>query len=107
MRGLEFTDAIAAMWPGTADQGRVEDSFSMGYQALRALRVRPYVREIGPKQSGDIRSSDDIAPGECAHGSVVEAIGKHFSGNPGGKPYEPGNLIRALEDGLPIWQENA
>ncbi len=103
--GLAFADAIARMTPPAADQGRVEDSFSMGYQALRIARVRPYEREIGPKQHGDIRGGVDVAPGECAHGSVVEAIGKHFAGNPGSKPYEPRNLLRALEEGLPVWKE--
>ena len=101
--GLEFTDAIAGMRPAPADQGTVEDPFSAGYQALRLLRVRPYAREIGPKQSGDIRREVDLVPGECAHSSVAEAIGKRFADNPGSKPYEPRNLILALEDGLPIF----
>ena len=104
--GLEFADAIAEMRPGAADQCRLEDSFSAGYQALRLVRVRPYEREIGPKQTGDIRRSEEFVPGECAHVSAVEAIGKRFAGHPGGQRYEPRNLIRALEDGLPVWREN-
>ena len=101
--GLEFTDAVAGMTPPAADQGRVEDPFSAGYQVLRLLRVRPYPREIGPRQTGDIRRKVDLVPGECAHGSSVEAIGKRFAGNPKSKPYEPRNLIGALENGLPVW----
>ena len=103
--GLEFTDAIAGLKCGTADECRLEDSFSAGYQALRLLRVRPYQREIGPKQCGDIRPCGDIVPGESAHPSAVAAIGRRFAGNPGNAPYEPKNLITALDDGLPIWRE--
>ena len=101
--GLEFAGAIAGISPPAADQGRLEDPFSAGYQALRLLRVRPYAREIGPKQSGDIRRGVDLVPGECAHSSVAEAIGKRFAGNPGSNLYEPQNLILALEDGLPVF----
>ena len=103
--GLEFTDSIAGPECGTADEGRLEDSFSASYQALRLLRVRPYEREIGPKQCGDIRSGGDIVPGESAHPSAVEAIGKRFASNTGSAAYEPKNLIGALEGGLPTWQE--
>ena len=105
--GLEFTDAISGMEIRRADQSRVENSYSAGYQVLRALRVRPYEREIGPKQHGDIRRELDVVPGECAHESVVEAIGRRFAGNPGSHAYEPRNLIDALEDGLGVWQESA
>ncbi len=101
--GLGFTRPIAGMTPPPAHQCRLEDSFSPGYQALRALRVRPYEREIGASQHGDIRHSGEFVPGECAHASAVEAIGKRFAGNPGSLPYRPRNLIRALEDGLPVW----
>ena len=103
--GLEFTDAVAGLECGTADECRLEDSFSAGYQALRLVRVRPYEREIGAKQCGDIRPGGDIVPGESAHPSAVEAIGKRFAGNTGNAAYEPRNLISALEDGLPVWQE--
>ena len=103
--GLEFSDAIAGIECGSADECRLEDSFSAGYQALRLLRVRPYQREIGPKQCGDIRSEGDIVPGESAHPSAVAAIGERFGGNPGNATYEPKNLISALEDKLPIWPD--
>ncbi|MYF59916.1 MAG: DUF2235 domain-containing protein, partial [Gammaproteobacteria bacterium] len=103
--GLQFTDSIAGMQCEAADRCRLEDSFSWSYQALRALRVRPYQREIGPKQGGDIRPAGTIVPGESAHPSAVEAIGKHFARNPGNAHYEPKNLISALDDGLPVWQE--
>lgn len=102
--GLEFTKAIAGMEPAPVEQCSLEDSFSAGYQALRLAGVRPYVREIGPGQTGAIRRSSDIVPGESAHPSAVEAIGKPFAGNPASKPYQPANLMRALEDGLPVWQ---
>ena len=88
-----------------ADRCRLEDSFSASYQSLRLLGVRPYSREIGPKQCDDIRPDGAIVPGESAHPSTVEAIGKRFARNPGNAPYEPKNLISALDDGLPIWQE--
>ena len=102
-RGLAFDRRIAGMTPAPAHQCRLEDSFSAGYKALRVFGVRPYEREIGPGQHGDIRRRDDFAPGECVHPSVVEAIGKRFAGNPGHSPYEPRNLVRALADGLPVW----
>ena len=102
--GLEFTDAIAAMKPAPADECRLEDSFSAGYQALRLARVPPYSREIGPRQHGDIRAGEDVVSGESVHSSAADAIGKPFAGNPGGQPYQPANLMRALEDGLPVWQ---
>jgi len=102
---LEFTDSIAGLECGTADEGRLEDSFSASYHALRLLRVRPYEREIGPKQCGDIRSGRDIVRGESAHPSAVKAIGKDFASNTGSTAYEPKNLIGALEGGLPTWQE--
>ena len=103
--GLDFTDAIAGLECTTADECRLEDSFSASYQALRLLRVRPYEREIGPKQCGDIRLGEDAVAGESAHPSAVEAIGKHFAGNPGNPPYKPCNLIAALDAGLPVWRE--
>ena len=103
--GDEFTDVIAGLDCGTADECRLEDSFSASYQALRLLRVRPYRREIGPKQCGDIRPCGAMVPGESTHPSAVNAIGKPFAGNPGNAPYEPKNLITALDDGLPIWRE--
>lgn len=102
--GLEFTKAIAGMEPAPVEQCRLEDSFSAGYQALRLAGVRPYVREIGPGQTGAIRRSSDIVPGESAHPSAVEAIGKPFAGNPASKPYQPRNLVDALDAGLPVWQ---
>ena len=92
------------MEPAPAQQCRLEDSFSAAYQTLRLAGVRPYAREIGPGQTGVIRRSSDIVPGESAHPSAVEAIGEPFAGNPASKPYQPGNLIRALESGLPVWQ---
>ena len=103
--GLQFTDSIAGMQCEAADRCRLEDSFSWSYQALRALRVRPYRREIGSKQCGDIRPEGAIVPGESAHPSAVEAIGKRFARNPRNAPYEPKNLMSALDDGLPVWQE--
>ena len=101
-QGLAFRSAIADMAPAPAQQCRLEDSFSAGYKALRAVRVRPYEREIGLKQHGDIRRSGEFASGECAHPSVVQAIGKRFAGHAGPAPYAPRNLIRALENGLPV-----
>ena len=102
--GLNFTGSIAAMQCEPAQSCKLEDSFSASYQALRLLRVRPYEREIGPKQCGDIRPDGTIVPGESAHPSAVAAIGKPFARNSGTAPYEPKNLINALEAGLPVWQ---
>ncbi len=101
--GLEFTQQIAALRPKPAQNGWLENSFSVKYQALRILRVSPYTREIGPKQHGDIRDSDWIVPGEMVHPSAKAAIGKKFKGNADGKSYEPQNLISALKHGLPVW----
>ncbi len=101
--GLEFTKQIAALQLEPANKGRLENSFSVGYKALRFLRVSPYTREIGPKQHGDIRGSNWTVPGEMVHPSAKDAIGKPFEGNADGKPYKPQNLISALEDDLPMW----
>lgn len=101
--GLEFTKQIAALQPEPAQKGRLENSFSVGYKALRFLGVSPYTREIGPKQHGDIRGPDWTVPGEMVHPSAQAAIGKPFEGNADRKPYEPQNLICALENGLPVW----
>lgn len=101
---LEFTKQITALAPKPAESGRLENSFSFVYRALRFLGVSSYAREIGPQQYGDIRGQDWIVPGESVHPSAKAAIGKPFGGNGDNKPYEPQNLIRALEDGLPVWQ---
>lgn len=98
--GLEFTEQIADLKPEPAQRGRLENSFSLGYKALRFLRVPPYTREIGTGQYGDIRGEDWIVPGEAVHPSAREAIGKRFEGNEHNKPYEPWNLVSALGDGL-------
>ena len=65
--------------------------------------MRPYIREIGPRQHGKIRRQDRKVPGEMVHSSAVTAIGKPFAGNADDKPYEPKNLKKALDDGLPVW----
>ena len=101
--GLEFAKELSDVELGSAQEGRLEDSFTCGYKALRPLGVAPYRREIGPSQHGDIRDPDWIVPGERVHPSAVEAIGKQFAGNTKGVKYEPRNLKRALKDGLPIW----
>ena len=101
--GLEFRGSVVRLEPGAASQGRVEDSFTAGYKALRLVHVRPYVREIGPMQFGEIRSRDSLVPGESVHQSAVEAIGKRFVPNTRNKSYTPRNLMRALNDGLPIF----
>ena len=101
--GLEFAKGLSDVELGPAQEGRLEDSFTCGYRALRLLGVAPYRREIGPSQYGDIRDPDWIVPGERVHPSAVEAIGKQFAGNTKGVNYEPRNLKRALKDGLPIW----
>ena len=92
------------MEPAPAEQCRLEDSFSAGYQALRLTGMRPYAREVGPSQTGVIRRSSDFVAGESAHPSAVEAIGKPFAGNSGSKHYQPRNLVDALDAGLPVWQ---
>ena len=101
--GLEFMKQITALLPQPAYKGRLENSFSVKYQALRLLMVSPYTREIGPEQHGDIRGPDWIVPGEMVHPNARDAIGKSFEGNADDKPYEPKNLIHALEHGLPVW----
>ena len=73
---LEFTKEITAVAPKPAESGRLENSFSFGYKALRSLGVSPYAREIGPQQCGDIRGQDWIVPGESVHPSAKAAIGK-------------------------------
>lgn len=35
--------------------------------------------------------------------SAKAGIGKPFAGNADDKPYEPENLKKALDDGLPVW----
>ena len=100
---LEFMGWITNLQCEPAENGRLEDSFSFGYTALRLIGVSPYTREIGPNQHGDIRGADCV-PGESVHPSAKAAIGKPFAGNGDNKPYEPENLIRALADGLPVWQ---
>lgn len=102
---LEFMEWITKLQCEPAENGRLEDSFSPGYKMLSFIRMSPtYMREIGPKQCGDIRGPDWIVPGESVHPSAEAAIGKPFGGNGDNKPYEPENLIRALDDGLPVWQ---
>ena len=101
---LEFTKQITDLAPKPAENGRLENSFSFGYKALRSLGVSPYTREIGTDQQGDIRGRDWIVSGESVHPSARNAIGKRFEGNADDKLYEPQNLIRALKDGLPVWQ---
>lgn len=104
--GLEFTEAFKSFLEdqsGTAEQGRLEDSFSFVYKALGAFGVRPYVREIGLNQHGKIRRQDWKVPGEMVHPSAVAAMGKPFAGNADDKPYGPENLKKALDDGLPVW----
>ena len=101
--GLEFMTQITALRPGPAEGGRLENSFSVTYQALRLLRVSPYTREIGTEQHEDIRDPGWTVPGEMVHPSARDAIGKPFKGNADGKPYEPRNLIRALDEGLRVW----
>lgn len=104
--GLEFTEAFKCFLEaqsGTAEEGRLEDSFSSFYKVLGAVGVRPYLREIGPNQHGKIRRQDWKVPGEMVHPSAKAAIGKPFAGNAGDKPYQPDNLKKALDDGLPVW----
>ena len=105
--GLEFMRQITALRPEPAYKGRLENSFSVNYQALRLLMVSPYIREIGPEQHGEIRDPNRNVPGEMVHPSAQDAIGKPFEGNADGKSYEPRNLIRALGDGLPVWTPSA
>ena len=100
---LEFSDDLLHLAPGLAQEGRLEDSFSPGYMALRVAGVSPYTREIGPRQNGDIRESGWQVPGESIHPSAEAGIGKSFSGNSHGMTYDPRNLIQALADGLPVW----
>ena len=102
--GLEFSTTFATPPKRPAQSGRLEDSFSMGYHALRLLRIPPHRREIGPCQHGDIRKSDKEVPGESVHPSAAAAIGEAFRGNPGKPPYNPANLENALESGLTKWR---
>ena len=101
--GLEFAKGFSDVDPARAQEGRLEDSFTAAYTALRLLGVAPYRREIGPSQHGDIRNRDWFVPGESVHPSAAEAIGKRFSGNAKAVNYEPWNLKRALKKGLAIW----
>lgn len=101
--GLEFTEQIAGLSTEPAQNGRLENSFSLGYKLLRLLGVPPYAREIGTGQHGDVRGSDWVVPGEAVHPSARAAIEERFQGNGGDKPYEPRNLISALGAGLGDW----
>ena len=106
--GLEFTrpfdDFLNRYWD-KAEAGRLEDSFSAWYKVGRIFRTR-YVREIGPKQHGDIRRAEWTVPGESVHPTAKAAIGKLFAGNPCGKPYHPkDNLMPVLtREELPVWK---
>ena len=103
--GLEFTDEFKrflAQRPQAIGKCKLENSFSLGYQALRGLFVSPYTREIGPTQHGDIRRPGVPVPGERVHYSAAAAIRQSFDGT-NGAPYMPKNLIRALVNGLPVW----
>lgn len=102
---LEFTKQFANLKLEPIETGRLENSYSFLYKALRLFRVSPYIREIGPNQHGDIRGPNWNVPGESVHHSAVAAIGKQFKGNVDNKSYEPQNLIRARENGLPIWRK--
>ena len=97
--GLEFTTAFAdglRQASPTAAAGRLENSFTIAYQTLRLLGTRPYLREIGPHQCGDIRKCDQVVPGELVHPSASDAVGHMFRGSPHGGEYRPRNLVAAL-----------
>ena len=104
--GLEFTDSfnnfLNRYWD-KAEAGRLEDSFSFWYKTGRILGTR-YVREVGPEQHLDIRRKAWKVPGERVHPTAEAAIGKLFTGNSDGEPYEPKNLKQALADKLPVWK---
>ena len=75
--GLKFTSRIENLKPGVANTGKLEDSFSLVYQALRFLGVPRYTREIGPRQFGVIRRKG-VVPGEQVHFSAEDAFRRPF-----------------------------
>ena len=93
--GLKFQDQAKARTPRPAEDGRVEDSFTFGYKAMKLFRVPKYLREIGPEQHGDIRKQDTVVPGERLASSAVRALGQKFKGNEGDEPYNPKNLAKS------------
>ena len=91
-----------------AQNGIAMDSFSWEYQALRALRVSPYVREIGPSQNGDIRKASTVVPEEMIHESALDRFGRKVPfKSPGNlETYAPENLENAKND-LPVFNYDA
>lgn len=95
--GLRYRDQAEVRTPRPAEDGRVEDSFTFGYEALKLFNVREYSREIGPQQCGDIRKKDTSVPGERLAASAVRALGERFKGNKDDEAYNPENLSRARD----------
>lgn len=105
--GLEFRQHLRELNPLSIARGRVENSFSLGYQALRLANVPPYDREIGEKQLGEEKKKPGV--NEWVHWTAIEALD---AGHPidfrkgSAEKYNSQNLDQALKAGLPIWKQD-
>ena len=102
--GLLFNDTLTSdlkvkMSKEPIANARIENSFTWGYQILRIFTVSPYKREIGADQIGDEKKSAGL--NESVHEFAVDAIGKTFHVAGEVQAWQPENLIKAIESGLP------
>ncbi len=105
--GLAFKKHLHELHPSSIAKGRVENSFSYGYQALRLANVPPYDREIGEKQLGKEKKKPGV--NEWVHWTALDALNAGHSidfRKGSAKKYSSQNLNQAVKEGLPKWQED-